>query len=159
MAYRIRGLEPDRFSELFAMDDAELARRRAQRVVADADRGFPCRISLEDAKQGESLLLVHHVHHDVEGPYRSAFAIYLRENAVEPAEYLDACPPVFDARPIALRGYDAGGSLLGARLVANGDADATIRAMFVDPTISYIDAHNAAHGCFAARIERHGEAA
>jgi hypothetical protein len=29
-----------------------------------------------------------------------------------------------------------------------------IRDLFADPGIAYIDAHNAAYGCFAARIER-----
>ena len=35
--------------------------------------------------------------------------------------------------------------------------DATIRAMLADERIACIHAHNAAQGCFAARIERYGE--
>ena len=31
---------------------------------------------------------------------------------------------------------------------------ATIRTLLADPQIAYIHAHNAAHGCFAPRIER-----
>ena len=31
---------------------------------------------------------------------------------------------------------------------------AAIRDLFANPAIAYTDAHNAAHGCFAARIER-----
>ena len=41
-----------------------------------------------------------------------------------------------------------------ARLAGPGEADDAIRDLFADATISYIDAHNAAHGCFAARVER-----
>ncbi len=33
-------------------------------------------------------------------------------------------------------------------------ANAKIRALFDSPEIAYIDAYNAAHGCFAARVER-----
>ena len=33
-------------------------------------------------------------------------------------------------------------------------AQATIRALLADLRIAYIHAHHAAHGCFAARIER-----
>ena len=84
MFYRIAGLDPAPFVPLWAMDDEELAREGARRITADADRGFPCRVTLEDARAGEPLLLVHHVHHDVDGPYRSAFAIFVREGA-EPA--------------------------------------------------------------------------
>lgn len=153
MTYAITGLAPENFDPLFALDDAELAARGARRVVAAADRGFPCRISLEDARAGEELILLHHISHDVETPYRSAYAIYVRRG-VEAATYVDAVPPVFDGRPIALRGFDAANMLRDARLAGPGEADGAIRDLFADAAIAYIDAHNAAHGCFAARVTR-----
>jgi len=153
MTYSIEGLSPDRFAPLFAMSDAELAAHNARRVTATADRGFPCRVSLDDAKAGEELILLHHISHDVETPYRSAYAIYVRPG-VEAATYRDEVPPVFEGRPLALRAFDAGGMLQTARLAGPGEADGAIRDLFADDGISYIDAHNAAHGCFAARIER-----
>jgi len=153
MTYAIRGLDPESFAPLFALDDAALAAINARRVTATADRGFPCRVSLDDAKAGEELILLHHTSHDVETPYRSAYAIYVRPG-VEAATYRDELPPVFEGRPLALRAFDAEGMLQTARLAGPGEADAAIRDLFADPGISYIDAHNAAHGCFAARIER-----
>ena len=153
MTYVIQGLCPDRFAPLFAMGDAELAAIDARRVTATADRGFPCRISLEDAKAGEALILLHHTSHDVATPYRSAYAIYVRQG-VDAAQYRDATPPLFEGRPLALRAFGADGMLHAARLAQAGEADAAIRDLFADAAISYIDAHNAAHGCFAARIER-----
>jgi len=153
MTYVINGLSPDRFAPLFAMGDIELAEQNARRVTATADRGFPCRISLEDARKGEDLILLDHVSHDVDTPFRSAFAIYVRPN-VAAATYRDELPPVFEGRPLALRAFDAKGMLQTARLAGPGDADGAIRDLFADDGISYIDAHNAAHGCFAARIER-----
>lgn len=157
MTYRITGLTPARFAPLFAMTDDGLARHRARRVVADADRGFPCRVSLEDARAGERLVLVHHMHHEVETPYRSAYAIYVREGAREPAVYRDRTPPVFEDRTLSLRAFDAQGTLRTARLVGPGEADEAIRALLAGGPIAYIDAHNAAYGCFAARIERDGQ--
>src|SRR3546814_3520640 len=74
MTYAITGLDPEPFAPLFAMSDAELAALGACRVTADADRGFPCRISLEDARAGEELILLHHVGYDVATPYRRAYA-------------------------------------------------------------------------------------
>ncbi len=155
MTYQIHGLSPDRFAPLFALDDAELAALNARRVTATSDRGFPCRISLQDARAGEELILLHHVSHNVATPYRSAYAIYVRPG-VDAASYRDELPPVFEGRPIALRAFDAEGMLQTARLAGPGEADSAIRDLFADPGISYIDAHNAAHGCFAARIERDG---
>ena len=153
MTYAITGLSPDAFAPLFAMNDAQLAANNARRVTASADRGFPCRVSLEDAQAGEELILLHHISHDVATPYRSAYAIYVRRG-VAAASYRDATPPVFEGRPLALRAFDAAGMLRTARLAGPGEADAAIRDLFADDAISYIDAHNAAHGCFAARIER-----
>jgi len=153
MTYSIQGLNPEPFAPLFALDDAGLAALNARRVTATADRGFPCRVSLEDAKAGEALILLHHTSHDVETPYRSAYAIYVRPG-VEAATYRDELPPVFEGRPLALRAFAADGMLQTARLVGPGEADGAIRDLFEDDAITYIDAHNAAYGCFAARIER-----
>lgn len=153
MTYQIHGLSPDGFAPLFALDDAELAAIHARRVTATSDISFPCRISLQDARAGEELILLHHISHDVETPYRSAYAIYVRPG-VTAATYRDEIPPVFEGRPLALRAFDADGMLQTARLVAPGEADGAIRDLFADAGIAYIDAHNAAHGCFAARIER-----
>lgn len=156
MSYSITGLDPAAFAPLFALSDAELAERGAMRVTASADRGFPCRISLEDAREGDSLILLHHTSHDVATPYRSSYAIYVREGA-EPARFVDRTPPVFEGRPLGLRGFDAKGMLKQAQLAMPGEADARIRELFANPDIATIHAHNAAHGCFAARIERAAE--
>jgi hypothetical protein len=157
MAYRITGLDPALFLPLFALGAEELAARRAARVVADADRGFPCRVTLEDARAGEALVLVNYLSHDAETPYRTAHAIYVREGARRAADYIDSTPPVFDGRPLSLRGFGADGMLKAASLTAPGETDHAIRAMLADERIACIHAHNAAQGCFAARIERHGE--
>ena len=155
MAYRIEGLAPAAFRDLHGMTDEELAARNARRVRAEAARGWPCRVTLEDAREGERLLLLNHVSHDVATPYRSAYAIYVREQAEAPARYVDETPPVFEGRPLGLRGFDAEGMLRGALLALPAEADAKIRELFERPEIATIHAHNAAHGCFAARIERH----
>lgn len=153
MTYRITGLDPAPFAPLFAMSDAELADQGARRVTATGP-GFPCRISLEDAPAGEALILLHHVSHDVATPYRSAYAIYVREQATVAASYVDSAPPVFAGRPLALRAFDADGMLQSAALAQPGEADAKIRDVLADDAIAYIHVHNAAHGCFAARVER-----
>jgi len=154
MTYRISGLDPADFAALRGADDATLAAHNAKRVVAANKPGFPCRVTLEDAELGESLILLHHVTHDVATPYRSAYAIYVREAADRAATFIDELPPVFANRPLAFRAFDAAGMLRNAALSAPGDADAAIRNLFEEAQIAYIDAHNAAHGCFAARVER-----
>lgn len=154
MSYIVSGLNPQGFSSLFGQSDEALAERGVIRVRADAKPGYPCRITLEDAEPGETLLLLNHTDHAVATPYRNAYAIYVRETAVMANRFEDRLPPVFAKRPISLRGYDADGMLRGAVLALSGDAEAQIAELFARPEIAYIHAHNAAHGCFAARIDR-----
>ncbi len=153
MSYRITGLDPAPFAALFALSDTDLAAQGARRVAATADRGFPCRVSLDDARAGDELILLHHVSHDVASPYRSAYAIYVRAGATQ-AEFVGELPPVFAGRPLGLRGFDATGTLRDARLALPGEAEDKILDLFANPAIAYIHAHNAAHGCFAAKVER-----
>lgn len=154
MTYKITGLSREPFSHLIGMPDAELAAAGAIRITAGADKGWPCRIGLEDAKADESLILLNHTSHDVATPYRSAYAIYLRENAQVTAEHVDETPPVFEGRPMALRAFDKAGMLRNAALALPGQADEKIRELFDSQEIAYIHAHNAAHGCFSAKVER-----
>ena len=154
MTFRIMGLPRAAFAQYFIMSPAKLAQMGARRVIADADRGFPCRITLDDARAGESLILLNYVSHDVANPYRTAYAIYVREQAVEPEAWIDCLPPVFAGRPLSLRGFDDDGMLADARLALPGGVEEEIRNLFENPSIKCLHAHNAAHGCFAARIDR-----
>lgn len=153
MTYAITGLAPALFSDLFSLSDAALAEHGAARVTASANPGFPCRISLEDAAIGETVILLHHVSHDVASPYRSAYAIYVRDVAAA-ARYDDCIPPVMAGRPLGLRAFDHGGMLRDARLALPGQAETAICSLFDNPAIAYIHAHNAAHGCFVAQVDR-----
>ena len=153
MAYRIEGLAPAAFESLFSMTDGELAERNAVRVTADADFGFPCRVSLSDAAPGEELVLFNHVSNDVPTPFRTAYAIYVRKGAA-PAAYQDEAPDYLDRRTLSLRGFGEVGMLKHGLLAQPGEADAQIRALFERPEIATIHAHAAAYGCFLARIER-----
>lgn len=154
MTYRVTGLDPEPFTPLFGLPDERLGEMNARRVVADAKPGFPCRVTLDDAEPGESLILLNYVSHDAPTPYRTAYAIYVREGAQAGAVYVDEIPPVFRGRPLSLRGFDEAGMLREARLALPGEADAGIRKLFANPNVASIHAHNAAHGCFAAKIER-----
>ena len=153
MTYRIEGLAPEAFESLFSMTDGELAAREAVRVIADSPSGFPCRVSLEDAAPGEELVLLNHVSNDVPTPFRTAYAIYVRKGARR-AAYIDETPDYLDRRTLSLRGFDEAGMLRDAQLAMPGEADAQVRRLFERPDIATIHAHNAAYGCFLARIER-----
>lgn len=68
MPLRYRGLSPEPFRPLFELGEAQLQARGMRRVIADADWGFPCRVSLGDAAKGETLLLLPYTHQPADTP-------------------------------------------------------------------------------------------
>ena len=154
MSYVVTGLTPDEFQPLFGLSDEELKARGVIRKIADAKPGYPCRITLDDAEPGETVLLLNYESHRGDTPYRSAYAIYVRESALDAGQFTDELPPVMHGRPIALRIFNQDGMLIGADLSLDGALDEKIKAAFSNPDAAYIHAHNAAHGCFAAEIQR-----
>jgi len=154
MSYRIEGLARETFAPLFALSDEALAARGAVRVVADSERGYPCRVSLDHAAPGESVILLNHVSHDVATPYRTAFAILVREAAEAAPAWQDRLPPVLEGRILSLRGYDSEGMLRRSVLAQPGEAEAGIASLFGEEETASIHAHTAANGCFLARIGR-----
>jgi hypothetical protein len=153
MTYVVKGLDPKPYAELFGLPDEELEKRGVVRMIVTSPT-FPCRVSLTDRQLGEKVLLLNHVSHEVANPYRASHAIFVTEGETEAAEFVDEVPPVFKARVLSLRGFDADGMMADAILTQPGEADAGIRKLFENPQIKTIHAHNATRGCFSARIER-----
>jgi len=154
MSFRISGLAASEFSGLFGLSDAELAARNACRVVADRHPGFPCRVSLVDAQPGERLLLVNYEHLPVTSPYRSRYAIYVRENASEAQLGVNEIPQVLQHRLLSLRAFDAAGMLLDADVVEGAALVPALERLLAPPQVAYLHVHNARPGCFAARVDR-----
>jgi hypothetical protein len=154
MTYQISGLDPSPFKHLVGLSDEGLAVHDAVRMTADKKPSFPCRITLDDAEIGETLLLVNHVSHGGDNPYRASHAIFVSEGATEAANYRDEIPPALDRRILSLRAFDTDGMMADAALAQPGEADAVIRRLLANPAVDHIDAHNAIRGCFAARVER-----
>jgi hypothetical protein len=154
MTYVVKGLDPAFYRLLFGLSETELAERGAVRMTVTEKPSFPCRVTLEDRDIGETVLLLNHVSHDVANPYRASHAIFVSEGAELAAEFIDRIPPVFETRVLSLRGFDEKGMMGDAVLTQPGEADAGIRKLFENPDIVTIHAHNAARGCFSAKIER-----
>lgn len=154
MSYVITGLDPAPFRHLYGMTDAELARAGAVRMIADTKPGFPCRVTLEDAEPGATVLLVNHEHLPVDTPYRSRHAIFVAEGAETLARYVDAIPEQLRSRLLSVRAFDVGDMMIDAEVLDGAGLEGEIARMFADPRTAYLHVHNARRGCFAARVDR-----
>ncbi len=154
MSFRITGLDANPFAHLFALSGEELARHNAKRYVADAKPGFPCRVTLEDAEPGETLLLVSYAHQTAPTAYASKGPIFVREKPSARAEWRDEVPEQLQVRLISLRAYDRDGMMRDADVVEGKDLQPLIERLFANEEVAYIHAHFARRGCYAALIER-----
>ena len=152
MSFTVTGLSPQPFIPLYGLSDAALAERRAIRVVADGP-GFPERIELRDAEPGETLLLVNYEHQPADTPFRSSYAVYVREGAMEP-QSVDGLPEVLRRRLLSLRAFSADGMLVDGDVTEGSESEPLIERMLAKSNVAYIHAHAARYGCYLARIDR-----
>jgi Protein of unknown function (DUF1203) len=150
--FRIKGLPAEPFAPLFAMTDSALKDCGAVRRIADK-AGYPCRISLTDAKAGDELILTNYEHHAVASPYRMRFAIYVRRGE-EQFEAIDQIPEQLRIRTLAVRAFDTNAMMVDWELVDGQQVEQTIERLLAIPSAAYLHIHFAAPGCYAARVER-----
>ena len=128
MSFQIHALPRDQFESLFAMSESELVNVLATRIVVKAHPGYPCRVSLEDAEIGETVILVNYVHQNAESPFRASHAIYVRENAKQSFPEVGTIPAMLDTRLISARAFDDRHYIVNADVVDGAWATATFAA-------------------------------
>ncbi|QMU58635.1 MAG: DUF1203 domain-containing protein [Boseongicola sp.] len=154
MSFQIHALSPTPFQPLFKLSPEELARRGAIKVTAHSDVGFPCRVSLKEARSGELLILANYQHQAANSPYRSSHAVYVRETATQARLAPGVIPDVLDGRLLSLRGFSSDDMLLTAEVTEGHAAAPGLINMFENTDVNYIHIHNAREGCFHARATR-----
>src|SRR5262245_20221876 len=117
---QITGLDPAQFAPLFT-DDAALAALNGRRVIADDSGGFPCRVSLEDARAGDELVLFTFEHQPTTSPYRARGPIYVRRGATRFAG--TEIPDLLRSRLLSVRAYDDRGNIVEADVCPGTDVE------------------------------------
>lgn len=152
--FQLSGLPHRPFMALFDLSDDELRARSAVRCVATEDIGYPCRISLVDARAGEELLLLPYQHLEAPSPYRAAGPIFVRRGAVQSTLPPGVVPPYVTRRLISLRAYDAAHMMIDAGVFDGDSVGDRLEAMFTNTDVAYVHLHNAKRGCFSCEARR-----
>ena len=154
MAFCISSLPVSSFKHLLGASDETLQSHDAVRMRVNAKPGFPCRVSLEDAEVGESVILVNYEHLSVATPYRSAHALFVRESATQAEPLIDDVPESLRIRLLSLRAFDEDGMMVDADVVHGREVEPAIERMLENSSVAYLHVHNAKPGCYAARVDR-----
>ena len=156
MSFIIQGLHPALFGSVSNQMQATFNNAPVEHHEVTQSPGYPCRITLDDAKVGETVLLLSYEHQDAASPYAQSGPIFITEGVIDPATYVDEIPPALARRTLSLRAYDGAGSMVDAVIAEGALAKGEIERMFRDAAVIRIDAHNATRGCFAAHVFRYG---
>jgi hypothetical protein len=154
MSFKITGLDPKPFQQLFGQSDAALATHGVLRYYADSDSGIPDRIEMREARLGETLLLLNHTCQPANSPYHAKHAIFVREGAENAYQAVNEIPEVMQTRMLSLRGFDQSGMMLEGEIAQGPDIAPMIEQIFANSKVDYIHAHNAKRGCYSGRIDR-----
>lgn len=154
MNFQIRSLPRARFEHLFSQSVESLAEQNIARETVRVPQSTPCRISLQDAEVGESVLLLNYQHLPEASPFRSSHAIYVREHAENAAVDINRVPEFFRHRLLSLRLFDHRHYLIGAEVVDGKAMESAVEQLFEQSDAVYMHLHFAKPGCFAARLER-----
>jgi hypothetical protein len=154
MSFIVSALPAAEFQPLFGLSDEALAERGIHRRTVEGP-GAPCRLTLEDAAVGETVLLLNYEHQPADTPFRSRHAIFVREGAATRRFAPSELPPVFLARKyLSLRAFDADGMMIDADITPTAELPDAIEKLLATPGAAYLHAHYAGAGCYAARIDR-----
>jgi Protein of unknown function (DUF1203) len=122
-------------------------------MIADQSPAFPCRVSLQDAAEGETVILLHYEHQRADSPFRASHAIYVRP---APAKRIPRgeVPKMLRSRLLSVRAFDDRGMLEEADVVEGAALEPIIERMLRNPKVAYLHIHFARPGCYAARVDR-----
>ncbi len=154
MSFQITGLAPEQFEPFFALSEAELAQHGAKRVTAKSSPGYPCRVSLAEAEEGDTLILLNYAHLPCNSAYRSAYAIYVREGVEQYHPAPGEIPEILSRRLLAVRGFGADQFIRDGDVVEGADLAPALEKLFANEEVDYVQIYNAKHGCFAAEARR-----
>ncbi|MCO7188558.1 MULTISPECIES: DUF1203 domain-containing protein [unclassified Pseudoalteromonas] len=152
--FKISGIDKHSFSELLNLNEQELESHNAKWITADANPGYPCRVSLIEANIGERVLVLPYLHHNADSPYRASGPIFVRENAIEAKLDINEIPEILRKRQLSIRAYNKQQIMIHAEILQGSELAPGIRKQLSNHEVEYIHIHNANPGCFNCSVHR-----
>ena len=152
--FQLIGIDHEQFEPLFSLSDEQLKEYAAERRFATESPGYPCRISLEDARVGEELLLLPYLHQPATSPYRASGPIFVRRGVKQRRLPAGEVPRYVTSRLMSVRAYDAAHMIISASVCEGATAAQEIEEHFRREEVAYIQLNNAKRGCFSCQVVR-----
>ena len=153
-SFQLIGIDHTQFEPFFELSDEQLSHVDAERHIATKSPGFPCRVSLDDAREGDELLLLPFVHQPAASPYHASGPIFVRRGVKQRTLGVGELTDYVTSRLMSVRAYDAAHMIIDASVCEGTAVRAEIERLLDDRLVAYIHLHNAKRGCFSCRVNR-----
>ena len=150
--FLIKALPKESSHSLMQKSDEELKLSNALWLTVDTVPGYPCRVSLSEAKIGERVLALPFCHDDVSSPYRASGPIFVHENAESISLGINEIPNTLRHRLLSVRSYNADKIMIVAETLHGKHIETAIDTQFEKVDVNYIHIHNANPGCFSCSV-------
>ena len=157
--FTVHAIAPDVVDALRRRDDAG----RTREPFADRVGGSPLRCCNRLSRAGEPIILASYAPlrrwatatGNDPGAYDETGPVFLHADPCEGPDG-DGFPEDYRGLPRVLRAYDAGGRILGGRVIDDGDMhpERAIDEVLADPDVAFVHARALVAGCFTFAIER-----
>ncbi|WP_448564458.1 DUF1203 domain-containing protein [Thalassotalea ganghwensis] len=152
--FQFIAIEKQNFNALLLLDEQELAKHQAKWMTVDEEPGYPCRVSMVDAKVGEKVLFLPYWHHDVESAYKAVGTILVRESAETAKFEVNEVPRMLLHRLLSIRAYDTRNIMIAHDICEGTALESQLKKQFANPSVSYLHLHYASPGCFCCAVCR-----
>ncbi|GGB40870.1 hypothetical protein GCM10011316_11150 [Roseibium aquae] len=152
MSFQVSALPAGDFAYLGYLSDEDRAAQAVHALISDG--ACPCRVSLEDAPEGETVFLVNYEHQPAHSPYRSRHAVFVRAGVETAKPARNTIPLMLQTRLLSIRAFDAAGNIVEADVLPGTALAECAIAVLENETVAYLHVHFAKPGCYAARIDR-----
>jgi hypothetical protein len=125
-----------------------------QKITVDQSPGYPCRLSLEDAKIGEEVYLFSHQPFTNENPYRETGPVFVRTEADQATLEPGQIPDMIKRRPIIVRSYSADETLLSGDPAEGEDVGQVIQQCLNREGVAFLHIRAALTGCYLCKVEQ-----
>ena len=123
-------------------------------VIADASPGYPCRLSLQDARVNEEMYLFSHSPFSSANAYRETGPVFIRRDAIPASLEVNELPETAMARRIVVRAYNGAGRMLAATPAETTEISATIQDFLDDEAVEVVHLRATVSGCFLCEARR-----
>lgn len=154
ISFQLSAIKYQTIEHFFNLNQNGLNKIGAVRQIADSNPGYPCRVSLSDAKIGEVVILFPYTHHDVNSPYKATGPIFVRQGAMNAEPKVNEIPSFLNHRLLSLRVYDCKAMMIDAHTIKGVVLRETINKIFKNKDALYIQVHNSGPGCYNCQIDR-----